>query len=95
MSIANKQVSCLQAMGIDVYRRYQEQSEKASLTNKAWFSSLLSLLKITEQDCQFSDALPISYDPINKRLTLPFTIETDDASLKRDIWQQIKGDVEL
>lgn len=95
MSIASQQISCLQAMGIDVYRPYKKDSEKAAVLKKSWFPSLLNLLKLSEDNCQFSDSAPISYDPISKQLILPFTLDIDDAVLKREIWQHIKANVEL
>ncbi|MFC4699838.1 hypothetical protein ACFO4O_06690 [Glaciecola siphonariae] len=93
MAIARAQAAALQAMGIDIYYAYQEESERPALAQKPWFESLIELLGITEHDCQFSDSLPISFDPINKKLVLPFTIENEDAVLKREIWQHIQADV--
>jgi len=92
--LAKHQKIALQAMGIDVYQRYQEKKARAALVNKPWFGDLLEFLGINEQDCQFSDTLPISFDPINKLLVLPFTVELDDASLKKQIWQHIKDNIE-
>jgi hypothetical protein len=95
MSIATQQVASLQAMGIDVYRLYQPHAERPAIVNKSWFQGLLNLLDITHEHCQFSDVQPISFDPINKILTLPLNLNLEDAALKREIWQKINGDVEL
>ncbi|WP_371192804.1 hypothetical protein [Glaciecola sp. SC05] len=95
MSIARQQIASLHAMGIDIYQQYRKHGEKPAIVNKAWFGGLLDLLNINEDNCQFSDALPISFDPVTKTLVLPLTITSDDASIKQQIWQKIKGDVEL
>lgn len=90
MSIAKKQVAILQAMGVDVYTPFKPEADKAPLTQKDWFDSLLTYLGLDASDCEFSDSLPISFDPINKTLILPLTISQDDVTLKREIWQHIQ-----
>lgn len=83
----------LQAMGIDIYVSHQPKQALPAITKKSWFADLLSLLNITEQDCEFSDSLTIAFDSVNKQLVLPITISDDDAGLKKQIWQRIKDDI--
>jgi hypothetical protein len=90
MSIATEQIAILQAMGVDVYTPYEAAAPKAPIQQKDWFYSLLDFLGLDSSHCEFSDAHPISFDPINKTLILPLTINKDDAALKREIWQHIQ-----
>nr|WP_168710939.1 hypothetical protein [Ningiella ruwaisensis] len=94
-SISKKQTALLQAMGIDVYRAYESEQEQAVISLKPWFNDVLALLNIQQEDCEFSDAQTISFDPISRRLTLPFTLTVADSDLKRSIWQAIQEHVDL
>lgn len=93
MSIASQQVAILQAMGVDVYTPFEAAAAQAPIQQKDWFDSLLDFLGLEPSCCEFSDVHPIHYDPINKTLVLPFTINKDDAALKREIWQHIQVNV--
>jgi hypothetical protein len=90
MSIASEQIAILQAMGVDVYTAYEATAPQAPIQQKDWFNSLLNFLGLDLSCCEFSDAHPINFDPINKTLTLPLTVNKDDATLKREIWRHIQ-----
>ncbi|WP_395342159.1 hypothetical protein PN836_000245 [Ningiella sp. W23] len=66
----------------------------AAISQKSWFPDLIALLKLDVQQCKFSDTAPISFDSVTKSLVLPATLAVDDAKLKREIWDAIKGELD-